>query len=97
MEYFKSMLRRTHAQQLIGFIKYGTEGAEVVNKSCEERVRQAEHEAMELLREKLSDEEFNQIEDTINNYVTVVAEAHLEIGIKCGAQLMMQLCGQAEE
>lgn len=84
--------RRLNLQHIRDFIICGTEAVEVNSDSYEERIEKAHVVISDLLHEYFPDEsEYEKIMVPVYGYVTAVQDVFMEIGMQCGASLLIQL------
>lgn len=88
MSFPQDILKRSSLEQLISFLLYDSALAETDPRPFEERITQAEHCLTELLEQKFPNlAEFNDVFPAIVH----CQELYIELGMKLGAQLTMQL------
>ena len=92
MSYISEIFDRLELQQIREFLINGLECTEISAKTCEERLKEAEKLLFKTIQEKLPPvDEYNQITGDIHDYAKVIRDIYMEIGMQCGAVLMMKL------
>lgn len=83
---------RLSVGQLREFLLYGTENGEYSGKCDYQRLEDARRRAVTPLRQKYPDpEEFETITGEIYQYASQVQDVYMEIGMRCGAKLIVNL------
>lgn len=84
--------KRLNLQQLSDFLLYGTEKNQVTNESYDERIEKTRKEVSKIIEKYHSQlEEHEEIMKYIYEYASAVESVYMEIGMKCGAKLLVQL------
>ena len=85
------VFERLDIQQIRGFLQCG-ELEKASPKSYEQRISKAQEQINKRLKEIIHNEkEFIEAESEVNDYVSVCEDVYMEMGIKCGAILIMNL------
>jgi hypothetical protein len=94
MSNVSEIFQRLDIQHIREFLLNGVECAEISNKSYKQRIDEARTPAVKIIKKQASDiAEYAAILREVNNYVDVVKDVYMEIGIQCGAIIAMQLLG----
>lgn len=92
MSYTSEIFNRMNIQHIIEFLLNGTECLDISDKSYEDRIEELHKEAIERVECGFPDrKESEAVISKIYNYVSVVESVYMEIGMKCGAALAVQL------
>jgi len=95
MNYIDDIFKRTNLQHLQSFLLQGNDCGEINNKAYKQRIDEARKAAFKKIEEKFDNEELDDIAGNIFDYVSVVQDVHMEIGIICGAKLMIELLAKS--
>ena len=77
--------------QLRGLLQCG-ETEKVSSESLEQRIKKANKRIYKILDKTIDDRKiYLKLESEINHYTSVCEDVYMEIGMKCGAILMMNL------
>lgn len=96
MEDFTQMLKRAHIQQLRSFFMDGVDldnwHEDEDNRPYEQRIKEEEHPIWKLLEQTFPDEKkLDEAADKLNSALVVNQYVFMEIGIRAGAILMLDL------
>lgn len=94
MSYIDEIFTRLDIQHIREFLLHGVEECNISEKSYHERLKNAEKTASGYLRSFYDgNDEYEEKSMPVFNYISVVEEVYMEIGMQCGAALAMQLFG----
>ena len=94
MSYIDEIFARLDIQHLREFLLHGVEEVDITMKSDEERIDEKQKLAIEMIKQKFPDmDEYEQITCAVYDYAAAIEDAYMEIGMKCGAVLAVQLLG----
>jgi len=91
MSYITKIFERLDLQQIREFLLYGTECAKVSEEDYKQRLETVRSHVSEVIDNFPGEVEKEKVEDSIYDYVNVTQDVYMEIGMKCGAVLAMQL------
>ena len=92
MSYFLDPFSKVNIQQIASFIMYGDEFTIPTKGSYEQRIEEAWNSFVEEAKKLYPDlKETDRIFDFIIFYASGVEEIYMEVGIRCGAQLVIKL------
>ena len=92
MGYVKGIFKRTNLQHIRSFLQYEVESGKISDKLYEERIKEARNKAFKFLKENFPDiSEDSELINVIIDYETTAQEVYMEIGMQCGAFIMLQL------
>ena len=92
MSYITGFFERLDLQHIRELLFKGVECVDISNETFKRRLEAAGKPVFEMLDEKFPNmEERDQVESDIHHYASVSEEVYMEIGMKCGAVLAMQL------
>ena len=95
MSYIDEIFERLDIRQIREFLLNGVECVEVNMKTYEQRIDDAEKPAFDMIEKKFADEaERDEATNRIYRYATETQDVYMEIGMRCGAVLAMQLLRQ---
>ena len=92
MGYAKGIFERANLQHIRSFLQYEVESGKISDKSYEERIKESKDKTFKFLKENFPD--INEDSEPINlivDYNATAQEVYMEIGMQCGAFLMLQL------
>ncbi len=90
MDYIKEIFERTNLQNIREFLMHDVSGT-IETKPYIERIKTAEKLMVKNLKEYTSQREYEEMIGSIYEYVGVGQNVYMEIGMRCGARLIMQL------
>ena len=95
MDHFDEAFERTSLQKILGFILTGGERRKTSSYTYEQRLRMANNIAFEKIAKKFPDlNEFEMVKRGINDYVSETKDVYMEVGMRCGAELILRLLGK---
>ena len=95
MDNIEKVFKRAEVQNLREFFSCGTDCEETVCKPYNERIKSAERRLERELRKRIPDDkEFDEALSVIYECAGEAEEAYMEIGIVCGARLILNLLKQ---
>lgn len=92
MNFISEIFERANLQQICDFLLYGAEAVQISDKSYEQRIKEADHQMIAVIKENLPNYNDTEIENVINrisNYCLDLEKVYMEIGIQCGIMLSM--------
>ena len=94
MDYIKKIFERHNLQNICRFLRTGAEYIENDAKPYMERLKKAQNIACGTLRSLVKDEEeYEVVSEKIFDYVSENEEIYMEIGVRCGFILALQILG----
>lgn len=95
MGYISKMFEKASVSQISDFLMYGTAEVEANHDTCVKRQREADEKIEKMVIEKFPDrDEQDRILDIIYDYITTSEQLIHEVGMCCGASLVIQLITQ---
>ena len=94
MSYIDEIFKRLDIKHIREFLLNGMECFEISSKDYKQRVDDAQKPVIEMIDKITDKNEQEKIADEIFDYGAVVQEVYMEIGMQCGAALMVQLLGR---
>ena len=95
MDNIEKVFKRVEVRNLREFFSCGTDCEDAINKPYNERIRSAERRLERELRKRIPDDkEFDEALSVIYECAGEAEEAYMEIGIICGARLILNLLKQ---
>jgi len=92
MDYIDKIFERLDFQQIREFLMNGTECEEIDGRTYKQRLESASKPVFKMLNEKFTDSgENDEVESIMCDYVGVSQNVYMEISMKCGAILAMNL------
>ena len=92
MDYINGAFARMNLSQIQNFLLYGTEEIPCVQQSYKDRLKEQTQPIYKRLREIYPDgEERDNAEDDLAKALTAYEHIYMEIGMKAGARILMQL------
>jgi hypothetical protein len=92
VNYTSEIFDRLNIQHIREFLLHGVPCCEISDKSYEDRIDELQKAVIERVESGFSDNrEREAVISQIFNYVDAVESVYMEIGIKCGAALAVQL------
>ena len=92
MNYIDEIFTRLNIQQLREFLMHGGECAEISHDTYRQRIKSAWEPLTGILKKNFPEfEEYEKMTSEIFAYTAVTENVYMEIGIQCGAMLVMQL------
>ena len=92
MDYITEIFERANLQHIREFLLNGTECVEVSGESYKQRIDSARKPVVDKIHGKFpGEEESEEIMDEVFCYSGVNQEVYMEIGMQCGAALLLQL------
>lgn len=93
---FDEVLTRLNMQKMCSFLLYGTDDmVDIDTRPYEQRRTEAEQPITKLLNDLLGDNEseLDIAMDKLSIALTAIQNVYLEIGLRAGAKIMMELVG----
>jgi len=90
MDYIDEIFGRLNLQQISSFLLHGVPCNKISGKSYKQRMEEAWKDVLKMVKMKFPDED-DEIYDGVYDYAGVTQDVYMEIGIKCGVVLAMQL------
>ncbi|MCL2053282.1 MAG: hypothetical protein FWG90_02420 [Oscillospiraceae bacterium] len=88
----EQIFERLNTQQILSFIRQGSEALTISGESYEQRIKSAESQINKALEETVKDKESNlKLEQEIVRYTSACEDIYMEIGIKCGVIMLINL------
>ncbi|MCL2852281.1 MAG: hypothetical protein FWE20_04495 [Defluviitaleaceae bacterium] len=88
----KEIFKRLDLQHIRGFLLDGNAcDNNVSDKSYDQRLKAAREAFFKKAGEKFSDDEIDDFDDDLFNYIDATQDVYMEIGLICGAVLTAQL------
>lgn len=95
MDNIEKVFQRVEVRNLREFFSCGTDCEDGINKPYNERIRSAERRLERELRKRIPDDkEFDEVLSVVYECAGEAEEAYMEIGIVCGARLILNLMKQ---
>ena len=92
MDYISEIFERLDIQQFCSLLQSGTETKFISGESYEQRIKAASTRINNILEETIHKrKKHRKLEIEICRYASDCEKIHMEIGMKCGAILMMNL------
>ncbi len=92
MDFVNKMFERADLGQIVSFILYGSESYTEEKDTYAERLKQAEKEFIELVREKFKDfDTQNEMEMAFTKALSVWESVYCELGIKFAAKTLKDI------
>ena len=92
MSYITEIFERLDLQQIREFLLHGVGCFEISRETYKRRLESAGKPAFKMIDEKFpNEEERDKIAGDVCNYASVTQDVYMEIGMRCGAVLAMQL------
>ena len=92
MGYIDDIFTRSNIKQLQHFLLYGAENLESGPNDYKERMEAAWDSVAEVLKKAFPDQDdYEKVTNRVYGYAAVAQDVHMEIGLQCGAILMVQL------
>lgn len=95
MSYVSDTFNRVSLQQIASFFIYGDEFILPKKGTYEQRIDRAWESLIKEIKELHPEiKDTDKIFEHITYYTSVIEEIYMEIGLKCGAELAIQLLGK---
>ena len=91
MSYISEIFERLKIQHLREFLLHGCDESEISTKDYKERIDEARATAIDFIRQKFEEGEFEEIAGKVYDYASVCEEVYMEIGLQCGFTLAVQM------
>jgi hypothetical protein len=91
MGYISEIFHRTDIQSIREFLLHGTNNGDIDSRSYETRMEDARNRVMDMLQEKLTKEDEEQIMQCVYHYIAATEDAFMEIGLQAGIMLVFQM------
>jgi len=92
MNHIDEIFQRLNLQQIQSFLLSGEELVEISHKDYKSRLEEAWKSLAAVLKQKFPErEDYENIAGEVFAYASVTEEVSIEIGMRCGAVLAMQL------
>lgn len=92
MSYISEIFERTNLQKIRSYLLSGVECKSTDNKTYKQRLDSIENLTFDKIEATLHNmKEYDELTNCISSYTTVTQEVYMEIGMKCGALILMQL------
>lgn len=97
MNYTSEIFERVNIQHIREFLLHGVPCCEISDKSFEERIDELQKAAISSVERGFSDNrEREAVVSQIFNYADAVESVYMEVGMKCGMMLAVQLLGESK-
>lgn len=94
MDYISEVFERLNLQHIREFLLCGAECIGVSDKSYKERLEESYNMLVEQMGVRFSDkDETDAVLNDICRYITTVETDYMEMGMQCGAALVIKLLG----
>ena len=94
MGYFSEIFQRADIHEICDFLLFGSDGGEKCSKSYIEQLEGAYEGIHKVVCEKSLAMDNEGIYNKIMEDVSQVERVHMEIGLRCGLKLALQLIGE---
>ena len=92
MGYYSEIFERVNIQHIRGFIHYGGDVSDITSLSYKERIESGEHKILERLKAICPEQaNYEQATNDLSFAFGIYEDVYLEIGMKIGARLIMEL------
>lgn len=94
MNYTFEIFNRLNIQHIREFLLHGVECFDISDKSYEDRIEELEKAVIKRVESEFPDRKESEVViSEIYNYASAVESVYMEIGMKCGAVIAIQLLG----
>lgn len=91
MSYMDEIFTRVNIQQIREFLLHGSEEGNIDTGDYKQRLETAQKAATRYLRSFYDDnDKYEELSTTVFDYIDVVQNIYMEIGLQCGFMLGMQ-------
>ena len=98
MSYITEIFERLDLQQIREFLLNGVECITISPQSYKRRLERSANPVFEMIQVKFPAEEENEkVTNFIHNYISETKNVYMEIGIQCGAILVMKLLANPQK
>ncbi len=97
MGYFSEIFKRADIHEICDFLLFGSEGGEKCSQSYIEQLNGAYEDIHKVVCEKSLGMDNEEIVNKIMERVSRVERVHMEIGLRCGFKLALQIIGEIQE
>ncbi len=94
MGYFSEIFQRADIQEICDFLLFGSDGGEKCSKSYMEQLDGAYEGIHKVVCEKSLGMDNEEIVNKIMEEVSRVEKVQMEIGLRCGFKLALQIIGE---
>lgn len=92
MSYLTEIFDRADIQQLREFLLHGVECMQPSSKPYEQRIDEARAPAIDMIKNRFPNmEEYEPLTAKVYDYASATQDVYMEIGMQCGAVIMLQL------